>query len=271
MNQKTKNNVDEKQQTTVCFKTDCKDVKQENAGVNDETNFTKAKELKVQGSFRQTSIRRRMSSVRRARVLLRSQSYEGNITKTLMIVVVAFTVAVLPLIICLFVLLRPRIQKTPSLTKNYETTSLIITIILLFINSFTNSVIYGSKMRDFPKTMIKFCQNVLKSAQFCRKVKDQVNHIDNTGNTRNKTKIFRQRSQTFESVDSGLKRENLSERIQKRNTTTSASELPNDNNCTPVTYDCNVQKESNDEALLYDEGSSNVFEAEDSIANHTHT
>lgn len=92
-------------------------------------------------------LRRKVSSIRRAKEMMQRQSSESNITKTLCMVVVAFTVAVLPLVIALARITTGENSSPERL--NREVSALTVSILFLFSNSVVNCVIYGARMRDF--------------------------------------------------------------------------------------------------------------------------
>lgn len=112
-------------------------------------------------------LRRRVSSLRRARQMVQIRSSESSITKTLCMVVIAFTAAVLPLVVTL-----SRISITENANAqalNNEVTALTVSLLFLFSNSVVNCVIYGARMRDFRSTLndhVRAIGDKLKST-FC--------------------------------------------------------------------------------------------------------
>ena len=99
----------------------------------------------------------RQSSVRIARNMLRSKSMELSIAKTLLTVVLTFTLASTPIIaVVTFMLAR---NKSTSLERlNFEVTGLVCCILLLFTNSLWNSLIYGARMPYFKHMLKRTCR-----------------------------------------------------------------------------------------------------------------
>lgn len=101
--------------------------------------------------YKGSLLRRRVSSLRRAKQMVQLRSSESSITKTLCMVVIAFTAAVLPLVVSL-----SRITVTENAnaqTLNNEVTALTVSLLFLFSNSVVNCIIYGARMRDFRSSL----------------------------------------------------------------------------------------------------------------------
>lgn len=144
-----------------------------------QSSFTSLREASNSGAGGNKGIRRTKSSFRKARELLSNQSYEANITKTLCIVVAAFTVAVLPLIIVLSTLSRE--EDVPIGKLNKEVTALTCSLLIFFFNSFSNCVIYGARMRDFRSEVTHIFQSYIRGIKnkncHCHFANDQNNFI----------------------------------------------------------------------------------------------
>ena len=122
-------------------------------------------------SARATSARaRRRSSIFRAKEFIMSKSFESNIARTLVAVIIVFTVAVLPLLIVLSQI-KPWDQSTPT-QRNKDATSLVIAIAILLSNSFWNCLIYGTRMPYFRSSMAHILRKLFRCKQnvSCTKV-----------------------------------------------------------------------------------------------------
>nr|XP_018669192.1 uncharacterized protein LOC108949833 [Ciona intestinalis] len=106
---------------------------------------------------------RRKSSVYRARELLMSKSFETNIAKTLCAVVLACTVAVLPLLITVTTLTKD--DDAPKEILNAEVTTIVVSMTILFSNCLWNSLIYGSRMPYFRRTVIRIIRQTTGRAK----------------------------------------------------------------------------------------------------------
>lgn len=101
--------------------------------------------------YKSSLLRRRVSSLRRAKQMVQLRSSESSITKTLCMVVIAFTAAVLPLVVSLSKITVT--ENANAQTLNNEVTALTVSLLFLFSNSVVNCVIYGARMRDFRSTL----------------------------------------------------------------------------------------------------------------------
>ncbi|CAK8695062.1 uncharacterized protein LOC143447509 [Clavelina lepadiformis] len=103
---------------------------------------------------RSTTRVRRKSSIFRARELIRPNSYESNIAKTLLAVVVTFSFAIVP-----FLIISSQISTTPenkTMSKiNGEVSALTVVLTILISNSFWNCFIYGARMPYFRPAIIR--------------------------------------------------------------------------------------------------------------------
>lgn len=108
----------------------------------------------TKSSIRRGGNIRRKSSFSRARALFLTRTYEYNIAKTLLAVVLTFTVTSLPLIVVLASLQEGR--GIPQRTINEEVTALVVSVVVLFSNSLWNCLIYGAKMPYFRQSFERF-------------------------------------------------------------------------------------------------------------------
>lgn len=102
---------------------------------------------------------RRKSSVFRAREFIRLKTFESNIAKTLFGVVIAITIAVLPLLIVL-ICIAVEAARTPFQLKE-NVSRVVLTMAILFSNSLWNCLIYGARMPYFRQAISRLFRRSL--------------------------------------------------------------------------------------------------------------
>jgi len=121
---------------------------------------------------------RRRSSIFRAKEFMMSNTFESNVAKSLMAVVIALSFSVLPFLCTLPALIRHSNNSQQTSSKNVSL--FVSAVMVLLSNSLWNCLIYGARTRYFRSHLARICSKLLNCCRHRSSLTKQLSHIFST-------------------------------------------------------------------------------------------
>ena len=122
-------------------------------------------------------ITRRRSSIYRAKEFMMSNTFESNVAKSLMAVVIALSFSILPI---LFMLPQLKRQDNSENANNKEVSFFVSAVTVLLSNSLWNCLIYGSRTRYFRTYLSRNCSKLFGCCRQRGSLTKQISQIFST-------------------------------------------------------------------------------------------